>query len=169
MGRYLIGCGYTALGYVGTSHDTANAAATRLDGFTKAVEGGGGHVVKQLCLHDTANYYTGFYGSEQLLAASTNIECIFFQNDAMAFGGLQYALSKGLSVPEDIGIAGWGDLPIASVLPKRMTSMHVSHLKLGQAAAEVMLARLTGEPVEPCRDIGFHLIPGTTVRHKSGN
>ncbi|MEO0911171.1 MAG: hypothetical protein AAFX96_12820 [Pseudomonadota bacterium] len=47
-----------------------------------------------------------------------------------------------------------------------MTSMHVPHLKLGQAAAEIMLARLTGEPVEPCRDIGFHLIPGTTVRRQ---
>jgi LacI family gluconate utilization system Gnt-I transcriptional repressor len=83
----------------------------------------------------------------------------------MAFGGLQYVQSKGLRVPDDIGIAGWGDLPIASVLPKRMTSMHVSHLKLGQSAAEMMLARLQGEPVEHCRDIGFRLIPGTTVRN----
>ena len=121
-------------------------------------------MVKQLCLHDTATYYTGYYGTEQLLAGSTDIECIFYQNDAMAFGGLQYVMSKGMSVPGDIGIAGWGDLPIASVLPKRLTSMHVPHLKLGQAAAEMMLARLSNEPIEPCRDIGFNLIPGTTVR-----
>lgn len=165
MGRYLIGCGYQNTGYVGTSHDTANAATTRLDGYCKAIEGGGGRVAKQLCLHDAATYYTGYYGTEQLLAASTDIECIFYQNDAMAFGGLQYALSKGMSVPGDIGIAGWGDLPIASVLPKRFTSMHVPHLKLGQVAAEMMLARLSNEPVEPCRDIGFNLIPGTTVRN----
>ena len=165
MGRFLIGAEYRALGYVGTSHDTASAATTRLDGFCKAVEGGGGTVSRQLCLHDTATYYTGYYGTEQLLASGAKVECIFYQNDAMAFGGLQYVLSKGLSVPDDIGIAGWGDLPIASVLPKRMTSMHVSHLKLGQSAAEMMLARLQGEPVEHCRDIGFHLIPGTTVRH----
>ncbi|MEM9522585.1 MAG: LacI family DNA-binding transcriptional regulator [Pseudomonadota bacterium] len=163
MGRYLIGCGYGNIGYVGTSHDTANAATTRLDGFCKAVEGGGGHIVKQLCLHDTATYYTGFYGTEQLLAGTSDIECIFFQNDAMAFGGLQYCLGRGMRVPRDIGIAGWGDLPIASVLPERLTSMHVPHLKLGQAAAEMMLARLSNEPVSACRDIGFHLIPGTTV------
>jgi LacI family gluconate utilization system Gnt-I transcriptional repressor len=164
MGRYLVGRGYTNIGYVGTSHDAANAATTRLDGFCKAVEGGGGRVSKQLCLHDTATYYTGYYGTEQLLASSRDIECIFYQNDAMAFGGLQYANAKGMNVPNDIGIAGWGDLPIASVLPKRLTSMHVPHLKLGQAAAEMMLARLSNEPVEPCRDIGFKLIPGTTVR-----
>lgn len=164
MGRYLTGLGYAALGYVGTSHDTASAATTRLDGFCKAVEGGGGTVAKQLCLHDTATYYTGFYGTEQLLAAGNEIDCIFYQNDAMAFGGLQYVHSKGLQVPQDIGIAGWGDLPIASVLPLRLTSMHVPHLKLGQAAAEMMLARLQNEPVAPTRDIGFKLIPGSTVR-----
>lgn len=165
MGRYLIASDHRDFGYVGTSHDTANAATTRLDGFCKAVAGGGGTVTKQLCLHDTATYYTGFYGTEQLLASGAQIDCIFFQNDAMAFGGLQYVQAKGLRVPEDIGIAGWGDLPIASVLPRRMTSMHVPHFKLGQSAAQMMLARLQGEPVEHCLDIGFRLIPGTTVRH----
>lgn len=164
MGRYLVGCGYTKLGYVGTSHDTASAATTRLDGFCKAIEGGGGKVVKQLCLHDTATYYPGFYGTEQLLASHGDIECIFYQNDPMAFGGLQYCEAKGLSIPEDIGIAGWGDLPIASVLKKRLTSMHISHLKLGQTAAEMMVASLSDEPVQTCIDIGFRLIPGSTVR-----
>jgi LacI family gluconate utilization system Gnt-I transcriptional repressor len=164
MGRYLISRGYSRLGYVGTSHDTANAASNRLEGFCKAVEGGGRQVTRQLCLHDTATYYTGFYGTEQLLLGNSQIECIYYQNDAMAFGGLQYVASKGMTVPGDIGIAGWGDLPIASVLRNRLTSCHVPHLKIGQAAAEMMLARLNGEPVEPCRDIGFRLIPGSTVR-----
>lgn len=167
MGRFLIGCGYRALGYVGTSHDTANAATSRLEGFIKAVEDGGGHVRKQLCLHDTASFYPGFYGTEQLLAAGGGIECIFYQNDSMAFGGLQVCQRKGLDVPGDIGIAGWGDLPIASVLRKRLTSIHVSHLRIGQKAAEMMIGRLSGEPVPASCDIGFHLIPGATVRTRT--
>ena len=164
MGRFLIGLGYRTLGYVGTSHDTANAATSRLEGFIKAVEDGGGRVRKQLCLHDTASFYPGYYGTEQLLASARDVECIFYQNDSMAFGGLQYCASKGLDVPGDIGIAGWGDLPIASVLGRRLTSIHVSHLKIGQTAAQMLIARLSGEPVKTCNDIGFHLIPGSTVK-----
>ena len=164
MGRYLIGLGYRSLGYVGTSHDTANAATARLDGFVRAVEDGGGRIRKQLCLHDTASFYPGFYGTEQLLSSAADLECIYYQNDSMAFGGLQFCSANGLRIPDDIGIVGWGDLPIAAVLPMRLTSMHVSHLKLGQAAAEMMIGRLSGEPVPNCRDIGFHLIPGQTVR-----
>ena len=164
MGRYLVGLGYRSLGYVGTSHDTANAASRRLEGFGKAVHDGGGTLVRQFCLHDTANFYPGFYGTEQLLASGARVECIFFQNDSMAFGGFQYCERVGLRIPEDIGIAGWGDMPISSVLKKRLTSIHVPHLKLGQKAAEAMVARLKGEAVPDSRDIGFNLVPGQTVR-----
>lgn len=163
MGRFLVDCGYRHFGYVGTSHDTANAATARLDGFSKAVEDSGAQVTKQFCLHDTASCYTGYYGTEQLLASGANVECIFYQNDSMAFGGLQYCQKIGLKVPGDMGIAGWGDLPIASVLSQRLTSIHVPHLKLGQQAAEMMMRRLSNEPVKDCEDIGFHLIPGNTV------
>lgn len=166
MGRYLINCGYRSLGYVGTSHDAANAATARLEGFTKAVEDGGGAVRKQMCLHDTATFYPGYYGTEQLMAGQHNVECIFYQNDSMAFGGLQYCSQAGLDVPRDIGIAGWGDLPIASVLRRRLTSTHVPHLKIGQRAAEMMISRLSGEPVENFCDVGSHLIPGSTVLRK---
>jgi LacI family gluconate utilization system Gnt-I transcriptional repressor len=163
MGRYLVGLGYRSLGYVGTSHDTANAATARLEGFTKAITDGGGSVTRQFCLHDTASFYPGYYGTEQLLASGSAVDGIFYQNDSMAFGGLQYCQKVGLEVPRDIGIAGWGDMPIASVLRQRLTSIHVSHLKLGQVAAEVMIARVSGEPVRTSHDIGFHLIPGATV------
>ena len=164
MGRHLVGLGYRAFGYVGTKHDTANAASRRLDGFAKAVTDGGGSVTRQFCLHDTATFYPGYYGTEQLMATGALIDCVFFQNDSMAFGGFQYCESISLSVPEDIGIAGWGDMPISSVLSKRLTSIHVPHLKLGQAAAEAMVARLKGEPVQESLNIGFRLIPGQTVR-----
>ncbi|MEM6637439.1 MAG: LacI family DNA-binding transcriptional regulator [Pseudomonadota bacterium] len=167
MGRYLVGLGYRALGYVGTSHDTANAATGRLEGFAKAVTDGGGSVTRQFCLHDTASYYPGFYGTEQLLASGARVDCIYYQNDAMAFGGLQYCSKLGLTVPDNIGIAGWGDMPIASVLQTRLTSMHVSHLKLGQAAAEAMAARIAGEPQNTAKDIGFHLVPGKTTTAQS--
>jgi len=164
MGRYLIECGYRKLGYVGTKHDTANAASARLDGFSKAVEDGGGELRREYCLNDTAAFYPGFYGTEHLLSATGDVECIYYQNDSMAFGGIQYCQKLGLSVPKDIGIAGWGDLPISSVLTKRLTSIHVPHLKVGQMAAEAMIASLSGEPVIAAHDIGFRLIPGMTVQ-----
>lgn len=166
MGRYLTELGYRNLAYVGTSHDTANAATARLEGFSKAVSVSQGQLTRQFCLHDTATFYPGYYGTEQLLATGAEVDCIFYQNDSMAFGGMQYCQKVGLTVPDDIGIAGWGDMPVASVLNQRLTSVHVSHLKIGQLASETLVARLSGEPCETSIDAGFHLVPGETVRRQ---
>lgn len=164
MGRYLTGLGYKKLGYVGTSHDPANAASARLAGYAKVIEDSGGSIEKQLLLKDAPGFYTGFYGTEQLLAAHDDIEVIYYQNDNMAVGGLQYCQKIGLSVPQDIGIAGWGDLPIASIQPYRLTSTAVPHLRIGQIAAEMVLSQINGEPLRRTNDVGFRLIPGSTVK-----
>lgn len=163
MGRYLAGIGYSKFGYVGTSHDAANAASARLSGYAKVIDDSGGTLKKQLLLNDAPGFYTGYYGTEQLLAAHHEIEVIYFQNDNMAVGGLHYCEKRGLSVPQDIGIAGWGDLPISSIQPYRLTSTSVPLLRLGQMASEMVLSQINGEPVRRSYDVGFNLIPGSTV------
>ena len=163
MGRYLTGCGYHKFGYVGTAHDTANAASARVSGYAKAIADSSGTLEKQLLLKDVPGFYTGYYGTEQLLAAHPDIEVVHYQNDNMAVGGYEYCKKLGLSVPNDIGIAGWGDLPIASIQPYRLTSIAVPHLKIGQIAAELVLAQINNQVIAPTQDVGFKLIPGTTV------
>lgn len=167
MGRFLTGLQYSSFGYVGTHHDTANAASARLSGYAKAVEDAGGRLSKQLLLRDVPGFYTGFYGTEQLLAANRHVEVVYYQNDNMAIGGLNYCRKIGREVPRDIGIAGWGDLPIASIQPYRLTSTSVAHLKIGQLASEMILSRISGHDVSPVRDVGYKLIPGNTVLNGS--
>lgn len=163
MGRHLLSKGYRKLGYVGTSHISANAASARMDGFAKAVADAGGEVTKQLCLHDVPGFYPGYYGTEQLLASAPSVEAVFYQNDNMAVGGMQYCQARGMTAPDDIAIAGWGDLPILSVQPYRMTTVRIPHLKLGQTAAEVLLDALQGSATKDVHDIGYLLVPGSTT------
>lgn len=119
-------------------------------------------------LRDIPGFYTGYYGTEQLLAGNGNIEAIFYQNDNMAVGGYEFCRKQGLRIPDDIGIAGWGDLPITSIQPYRLTSIAIPLLKIGQVAAEMLLAQINGHAVETTRDVGFRLIPCTTVRQMRG-
>lgn len=163
MGRFLLSKGYARFGYVGTSHDAANAATSRLNGYAKAIEDGGGKLTRQLCLNDIPGFYPGFYGTEQLLSSDPNVEVIFFQNDNMAIGAVHFCQAQGIRIPEDIGIAGWGELPIASVLPYRLTTVQVNHLRIGQLAAENLLLKISGDTANVVSDVGFRLVPGDTV------
>ncbi len=163
MGRYLLTKGYTRFGYVGTYHDAANAAAARLNGFDSAIADGSGFLKKQLLLKDVPGFYTGYYGIEQLLSGAPETEVVFFQNDNMAVGAIHLCEAQNISVPKDIGIAGWGALPIASVLPYGLTTMEVNHLRIGQIASEKLLMRINNESVSAVTDVGFRLIEGETV------
>jgi LacI family transcriptional regulator, gluconate utilization system Gnt-I transcriptional repressor len=163
MGRHFIARGRRRIGYVGTTTDTANAAGSRLNGFRQAVADGGGADLQTHVLPDQPGFYPGFYGTEQLLSRCPALDSVYFQNDNMAAGGMMYCQSKGLRIPADLGIAGWGDLPIAAILPGRLTTSHVSPLQIGQIAADKLLATLADRPVETVTDTGFRLVPGNTL------
>ncbi len=163
MGRFMSERGHRRLGYIGTHHDTAHSAQARYHGWRKAISDGDGAVVDAHILKDTPGFYAGFYATEQFLSRTTKVDALFYQNDNMAAGGVMYCQSRGLSLPDDIGIAGWGNLPIGSILPKRMSTIHVPHLRLGQLAAETVLKAILGEPTQEAVDIGFQLVPGQTV------
>ncbi len=163
MGRHFIQRGRRRIGYVGTNTDTANAAGSRLNGFRQALVDGGGAELQTHILPDQPGFYPGFYGTEQLVSRFPKMDAVYFQNDNMAAGGMMYCQSKGLRIPVDLGIAGWGDLPIASILPGRLTTSHVSPLQIGQIAADKLLATLAGRPVDPVSDTGFRLVPGNTL------
>lgn len=140
----------------------ANAAGSRLGGSARRLPMAAGAWCRPM-LPDQPGFYPGFYGTEQLLARQPMIDAIYYQNDNMAAGGMMHGLSKGLRIPADLGIAGWGDLPIASILPGRLTASHVAPLQIGLIAADKLLATLTGRPVEPVTDTGFRLVPGNTL------
>lgn len=163
MGRYLSDKGYTKVGFVGTDQGVANAAQSRLSGFHDATVTGGGILSRYLCLNDTPGFYSGYYGTEQLLNSQPDVQAIFFQNDNMAVGGFEYCRVRGMRIPDDIGIAGWGDLPVLSVFRPRMSTVKVRHVRMGQLAAEKLLSTLHGTAVQPVSDIGFLLVAGGTT------
>lgn len=86
---------------------------------------------------------------------------------ARVFAGDKSSTFVGIPVPEEAGIARCGELPITSVLNKRLKSAQVSHLKIAQKAAEIMIARPPGEPVQSVHDVRYRLFPGSTVQNGS--
>ena len=114
-------------------------------------------------LHDSPGFYPGYYGLETLLARQPDLDVVYFHNDEMAIGGLAYCQSRGIRVPEDLGIVGWGGMEAASVLPRRLTTTVVPTTAIGKAAAEALVARLKGEAGPDVTVVPTRLVPGETV------
>ena len=159
MGEYLKRRYRGDAGYVGVKINDTILGHDRLKGFS---EGFGAEPCTQI-LNDRSSFYAGYYGTEQLLSAHPDIRLIYYLDDNMAVGGMFYCQQKGMKIPGDIAIAGFGGLDIGSVMEARLTTTRVRRLKVGKCAADKLIRRLNSEPVALTDDIGFELITGATA------
>ncbi len=163
MALYILGQGHQRIGYVGADSAAPGMGALRRKGFVAALKSSSTDLAAQEILNDRSGFYAGFYGTENILNRVGDLDAIYFQDDAMAIGGIFYCQSQGMSVPEDIGIAGWGSMEAASVLPQRLTTTVVSTQALGKTAAEALISRVRGEPVNDVIITPTRLAPGNTI------
>lgn len=159
MGKYLHTRYRGDVGYVGVRQGEFLLGADRLAGFTAGIE----QQPETLFLNDRSSFYAGYYGAEQLLSGNPSIRVLYFLDDNMAVGGLMFCQQKGIKIPGDVAIAGFGGQDIGSVLPARLTTTSVRRLKVGKLAAENLIKRLGGAPVSVKQDVGFELVRGETA------
>jgi len=75
---------------------------------------------------------SGERGIRQLLDRGHSFDAVFAANDNMAIGALQALRAAGLSVPGDVAVAGFDDIPLARHLS--LTTVRVRIAELGERA-----------------------------------
>lgn len=93
---------------------------------------------------------------EQSMAPGTVLFC---SSDQFAQGVLIEASARGLSVPRDVAVIGFGDQEYAAMTEPALTSMRIDRQVLGQVAANALVSRFTGSPdLQAVHDVGFELV-----------
>jgi LacI family transcriptional regulator len=67
----------------------------------------------------------------------------------MALGALRALRAAGLTVPNDVALAGFDDIPLAAAMTPALTTVRQPSAKLGQTAACLLLDYLLNPPAEP--------------------
>lgn len=84
---------------------------------------------------------------------------IFCSSDILAHGVIIEAQARGLRVPEDIAVIGFGDQEFAAEVEPPLTTIKVDREAFGRAAADILLERFaTGENTVSKVDLGFEMI-----------
>lgn len=163
MSQHALLKGYRKPALLLASADDRTVAPERIDGFIAGFERAGFAMANVEILKDEPGFYAGYYGTENLLNHTQDIDMIYYMDDAMAIGGLAWCQKKGIRVPEDIGIAGWGGYEANSILSQRLTTTAIPVLQIGKLAAEHLAGKLTGETVDSVTAVRAKLIEGDTL------
>lgn len=163
MARLVSDAGRRSIGYVGALRDVPCMGELRLDGFVQGLAEAGLRLKATEIVTDQPSFYAGFYGTETLINRTPKLDAIYFHNDEMAIGGMAYLDRRGIKVPDDIGIAGWGGMEAASILPKRLSTSVMPTADLGRITAEVLGSRLSGQAFKDMQLLPTRLVRGATL------
>jgi DNA-binding LacI/PurR family transcriptional regulator len=78
-------------------------------------------------------------------------DAIFIASDTMAFGGLRALREAGISVPNDVAVVGFDDLPTSALSDPPLTTIRQPIRRLGAQAVETLIDILTNGPEPPRR------------------
>jgi LacI family transcriptional regulator, gluconate utilization system Gnt-I transcriptional repressor len=152
--------GYRRIGLLTASDPRA---ARRNQGLQAALARQGVNVVATETVPVPASLQLGREGCARLLASAPETELVVCSSDTLAQGALTEAASRGIKVPRQLAILGFGDLNFAAHTYPSLSSVRVDGHAIGRLAADVLLQRLALPPGAPVAkpqviDTGFELI-----------
>jgi len=143
-------------------HRVDVSSESRFRAFSESVVAGGGEIVAKLTIpvKENTGISLGRLYMRQLLQQSSDIELVYFSNDAVAAGAMMYCLAEGMQIPKDIALASFSGLEIAGAMPIPITTVSSPRFEMGRVGVKWILKRLAGEQVPPIANAQFELIPG---------
>lgn len=165
MTKFLHRAGYRKVAFFSMPTRDNERQADRLAGFRKGVAEFGLDPDPALIDEVPMDLSSAGRHLEALLERRPDVEALFCASDLLAAGALFECQKLGLSVPEQFSIAGFDDIEIAARVHPPLTTVHLPHQSIGARAAELLLDRIAGTPIEaPVVDMGFEIVVRGSTR-----
>ena len=87
---------------------------------------------------------SGEQAAEQLLARADRPTAIFCFNDQMAIGAMDILRRRGLSIPDEVSVVGFDDIPFARYTVPSLTTIAQPVREIGQETVRLLLAIVRG-------------------------
>ncbi|GGS48209.1 MULTISPECIES: LacI family DNA-binding transcriptional regulator [Actinokineospora] len=111
----------------------------RLDGFRDALADAGIALADDDVIESGFTRDGGHAAMRELLARRRDVTCVFAVTDVMAIGALTAAREAGVSVPDDISLAGFDDIPVVRDLTPALTTVALPLEQLGEQAMRLAI------------------------------
>ena len=163
--EYIAGRGHTKIAYI--YGDSSDVTSIRVKAFKETLVRLNINIRSEFLLqgryHDTK---TTELLVKKVLSCSDRPTCIILPDDFAALGAMNALEELGLSVPEDISIAGYDGIVLSQALRPRLTTIKQDTERLGAEAAKRLISLIKKEisVKEPPLIIKGNLLEGASVK-----
>jgi len=159
---YLIALGHERIALIAGPSGLPTSVA-RLRGYRRALEKHRIHLEKELVVSGDFRYQGGYRAMEKLLKLIPPPTAVFAANDMMAVGAIACIRDYHLRVPEDISVIGFDDIPLASFLNPKLTTIAQPRAEMGRMAVTMLMERLQDRNLPARR----YVLPVTLIERES--
>ncbi|MEM7022866.1 MAG: LacI family DNA-binding transcriptional regulator [Pseudomonadota bacterium] len=175
----LIERGYRRIAFLGPSGDQPGfkdfRGDARLAGHVSALQQAG--LDRDLVIRHGSGPVSFTHGAEALgvlLDTHQDVDAVFGVSDLSAVGAAMECHRRGIKVPDDLAIAGFGDFEIGAQIVPSLTTVRIDCAGIGRRTGELLLDLLAkrhalAEGGQETIDVGFELIERQSTRRPAGS
>jgi LacI family transcriptional regulator len=162
MASHLLSAGHRKI-LILPGHSDFTTAQGRLEGTRRAFAAHGVPFDPEMVNHHGG--YSPEYGYQAVqegLRRKLGFTAVLAGTDVVAAGAMQAVREAGLTVPGDVSIVGYDDIPLASHLFPQLTTVHVPYEEMGRVAVRAVADQRERGGRRRAKE-GDHVVLGTHV------
>ncbi|EOZ5676778.1 DNA-binding transcriptional regulator CytR [Morganella morganii] len=144
--HYLQSLGHTRIACI-SGPEELPLCKYRIEGYIQAMRRMGMPVREEYLVRGDFTHESGAECAAQLLALPEPPTAVFCHNDIMAIGAIWAARKQGLTLPQDLSVVGFDDLPAAQYCSPTLTTIAQPRYEIGRQSFLLLLEQLQGHTV----------------------
>ena len=160
--QFLIHKGHTKIAIVVST--LFSTERKRLEGYKKALKDNDISIDPSIIIADLGPFIEKRYMeyARTLLAKKKKISAVFAGHDRIALQFYAAAKEMDISIPEEVSLVGYDDLPFTTI---SLTTMHQPIYEMGQESMKLIMSRIEKKFMEPQKIVlTSHLVERTSVK-----
>jgi LacI family transcriptional regulator len=146
--EHLISLGHRRIAMITGSHGGLLCSRARVDGYRAALDEAGITEDPRLIKHGEFDYHSGVAAGCLLIDLADRPTAIFAASDYLALGAYEAARRRRLSIPGDLSVIGFDDLPVARWASPPLTTVRQPLEEMGRLAARTVLNLARGRSLD---------------------
>lgn len=142
--RHLLAGGRRRIACITNAPMVFTAATGRYRGYRDALREAGTEPEEALFRPGDYTADSGMAAMEDILSGARP-DAVFAASDTVAFGAMRAIRERGLSIPGDVAVVGFDDIPLAALASPPLTSVRFSGEQEGLRAGEMLIRLIAGE------------------------
>jgi LacI family transcriptional regulator len=158
LAQHIVGLGHKKVAIVAAQQRNNDRAQARLRGMTDVLADAGCAPPPQWVMHVNYALDEARDASHSLLKGEEKPTAILCGNDVIAYGVMLAAIRMGVSVPEQLSVAGFDDLEWSRHLQPSLTTVHMPTNEIWVRAGRYLVGVLNGQSPVMHQKLDFSLV-----------